>query len=197
MIPDLWPEGGGVQGRSQPGGRAHHRQARHLRHQVPPALSDGHAGDGRAGDPTNKAQLDTYTPPGTAEKRYTALRSRSPVIRSRSRAVPVLLNRERLQALFGTSLSDFVRARLRHDPVPTFPTQSSRPAARRSERLSETQPGQPLFTLGEAKRRSLPMPRPILAGFPPAAGGSKGSRRPLRAIGWHACRAHQMACRAR
>ncbi|MBN8913722.1 MAG: pseudoazurin [Rhizobiales bacterium] len=27
-----------------------------------------------AGDPTNKAQLDTYTPPGTAEKRYTALK---------------------------------------------------------------------------------------------------------------------------
>ena len=27
-----------------------------------------------AGDPTNKAQLDSYTPPGTAEKRYNALK---------------------------------------------------------------------------------------------------------------------------
>ncbi len=27
-----------------------------------------------AGDPTNKSQLDSYTPPGTAEKRYNALK---------------------------------------------------------------------------------------------------------------------------
>ncbi len=76
MIPDLWPEGA-----AEFKGELNHEVV--LTIDKPgiygvkclPHYPMGMIGMIVAGEPTNKAQLDSYTPPGTAQKRLDALKA--------------------------------------------------------------------------------------------------------------------------